>query len=853
MDAWDGETITEGYRALNLFTDRAELGRLYLGYLNDDPTPSGILFLHGDGGNGKSLLLDYLRTRLCKRIRPENWVYLATLSDVECIKQIEEAEDIEPVPIARLDFSLQGTRDGFEALLKLRRDLSDSGLPFPLFDFAVVTYLHKSHLLTEERLSRLFPAEEMSSIVELAGLVTGVPAAALVTAVLNLMQQHLGERFQMYRLRRNLDEARVQEIQWMDHETQLIQHLPRLFAEDLNAGVGDSDRLSRVAFFFDTHEAFWGHERELVGDLYYGRDEWLRRLLGILDRTNGIVVIVAGREPPRWDQAPTFPFTDLDVRHVSDLSDADALVFLERAGVQGEDLRRQLCEEARVAPDQVHPFYLGLGADLALAAARRGKSLTQADLELGPEAGNHRRRLVDRLLRYVVADVRDAVYAVAVCRSFNSEIYRYLAEELEFHASRSGFETLTRFSFVRHLLDDQFRIHDLLRRLERDEVTDYSRRASEAMEQYYRKRFQAGDELAIVDAIYHANRIEWQRGAVEWIQIFHQALQDSRFDLCSAFLEIRDELESRSDAVDALLYIQEAEFLHRLARYDEARSTYEKALEALDHVLRDEPGMTAAVMNDKGNVLVKIGGLEVALGNEPAAKSRYQDAIASFDTAVEKGALNYQLVSNRGNALVELGDLHARSGDRQGADHSYRRALAMMDLATQIGPREPGLLSNLGTTLSHIGNNLAWPKPRMVADRYYRFAITVFQTAIRLSPRDQVLYNNLGSALHNRGRLYARQRRRKPAERYYRMAIRAADQALRRAPDYLLALSNKGMYCEELGWRILVWARPHRIPDARQLYQEALDAYAKATEIAPNNVDYRTAMTRLRNRLSQIS
>ncbi len=224
----------------------------------------------------------------------------------------------------------------------------------------------------------------------------------------------------------------------------------------------------------------------------------------------------------------------------------------------------------------------------------------------------------------------------------------------------------------------------------------------------------------------------------------------------------------------------------------------------------------------------------------------------AFDAAAENGGLNYQLLSNRGNALVNLGDLQARSGDHRAADRSYRRALAMMDLAIQIGPREPQLVGNLGTTLVHIGNNLAWPNSRMQADLYYRLAIAVFGAAIRLSPRGHVLHNNLGSALHNRGKLYARQRRRKPVERYYRAAIRAADRALRLAPNYLRALSNKGLYCEELGWLILVWARPQRIADARKLCQEALDTFERAAEIAPDSAEYRTAITLLRNRLTEI-
>ena len=46
MDTGGGETITEGWRALELFTDRYELCRRFLSYVNDDPAPSSILQFH---------------------------------------------------------------------------------------------------------------------------------------------------------------------------------------------------------------------------------------------------------------------------------------------------------------------------------------------------------------------------------------------------------------------------------------------------------------------------------------------------------------------------------------------------------------------------------------------------------------------------------------------------------------------------------------------------------------------------------------------------------------------------------------------------------------------------------------
>ena len=67
------DSITTGWRAFDLFTDRHEAIRHFAAYLHDDVPRPTILCFHGDGGNGKSLLLRFLREHCCKRFRPEVW------------------------------------------------------------------------------------------------------------------------------------------------------------------------------------------------------------------------------------------------------------------------------------------------------------------------------------------------------------------------------------------------------------------------------------------------------------------------------------------------------------------------------------------------------------------------------------------------------------------------------------------------------------------------------------------------------------------------------------------------------------------------------------------------------------
>ncbi|MCI0528487.1 MAG: hypothetical protein L0Y56_13695, partial [Nitrospira sp.] len=301
--------ITEGWRALELFTDRYEAIRLFLSYLNEDPPCERILFFYGGGGNGKSLLLRFLRQHGCKRLRPEDWKWWSKMAEGEAFTEyLKKAKSVEPVPVADLDFGMQPRGDdrpqeAFSALLMLRRDLAGYGLLFPLYDFACVWYLHKTKQLSSDRLRSLFPSEEFDFVIQLVEVIGKFSGAELVGTIFNVFSKHLGkrlglrERLTLYLQRRGLDAAQVEAIQRMDPESELMDKLPELFAQDLNASLSLEGAPRRVVLFFDAHEAFWGSEgRNFSRSHFFQQDEWLRRLLTTLNRSGRIVGVVAGRE-----------------------------------------------------------------------------------------------------------------------------------------------------------------------------------------------------------------------------------------------------------------------------------------------------------------------------------------------------------------------------------------------------------------------------------------------------------------------------------------------------------------------------------------------------------------------------
>ena len=60
-------------RSLELFFDRYDVIARFVSLINDDPPPRQVLYLHGLGGNGKSLLLRFLAARCCVRLTPPEW------------------------------------------------------------------------------------------------------------------------------------------------------------------------------------------------------------------------------------------------------------------------------------------------------------------------------------------------------------------------------------------------------------------------------------------------------------------------------------------------------------------------------------------------------------------------------------------------------------------------------------------------------------------------------------------------------------------------------------------------------------------------------------------------------------
>ncbi|MBD2297204.1 tetratricopeptide repeat protein [Nostoc sp. FACHB-190] len=837
-------SLTDGNRALQLFTDRHELTRVFAAYINDEPAAETILSFYGDGGNGKSLLLKFLRTKCCKRFRADIWQELKTKSAAEVAEYIESAQtwEFQPVPAILQDFGLAPNgddqpQDPFYGLLMLRRSLARAAtelnyrLRFPLYDFACVWYLKQKNRLTREKLAELFPAEEMDLLIEIVNAVSETSWGAIGKTVLGIFDKHLGENFRLYLQRRGLQEADVKEIRRMDAETELINELPRYLAQDLNVAMLQQKAPPRIVLFFDTHEAFWGSQRQQTGILYFQRDEWLRYFLAELELSRGIVAVIAGREAPRWEEADNFsiPQQYIDTQLVSHLSPTDADVYLLRAEIRNEELRQSAIAYSSVRENQVHPLLLGLSADVILQAQAQQVTLTAADFPKTAETVDKAKILINRLLKYADREISYAVHALSACRSFNFEIYRLLGAELHFTSSKPAFDILTEFSFVwdaEQLGEDWYRIHNLLRRLNYETNNEITQQAHVVLEKYYRQQGQ------VAEAIYHANRLDWRRGVNEWVEVFDKALRLSRYEQCRSLLEVRSGLIINSDFQLGRMSQFEGDYYAQLARYSEAQTEYLEAVAAYNQKLTITPNDTAT-LNNKGLALQSFGDLQTQLAEYLQALQAYNEAIAAYDQALHLAPDDNEVLNNKGIALRSLGNLQTQLAQHPQAIQSYTDAIATYNQALTLVPDDNYALNNKGVALESLGDLQTQLAQHSQAIQSYTDAITAYEQALNLAPDNNYALNNKGIALQNLGNLQTQLAQYPQAIQSYTDAIFVYDQALRLAPDYINGLNNKGVALQNLGD---LQTRLAQHPQAIQSYTDAIFAYDQALRLAPDDI-----------------
>ncbi|MEG4941297.1 hypothetical protein QUA80_13855, partial [Microcoleus sp. F4-D5] len=209
------------------------------------------------------------------------------------------------------------------------------------------------------------------------------------------------------------------------------------------------------------------------------------------------------------------------------------------------------------------------------------------------------------------------------------------------------------------------------------------------------------------EAIFHANRLDWEAGVDQWEEVFDEALRLSRYGECESLLAVRGELWIKSDFWLGKISISEGNYYAQLARYAEVKQEYLEAVAAYDREFILTPD-SKATLNNKGIALGALGDLQVQLSEFEAAKLSYSEALAALNSALLIAPDYIAALNNKGTALQSLGHLQAWLSEFEAAKLSYSEALAALNSALRIAPYDLAALGSKGMTLQSLGHLQAW-------------------------------------------------------------------------------------------------------------------------------------------------
>jgi tetratricopeptide (TPR) repeat protein len=168
------------------------------------------------------------------------------------------------------------------------------------------------------------------------------------------------------------------------------------------------------------------------------------------------------------------------------------------------------------------------------------------------------------------------------------------------------------------------------------------------------------------------------------------------------------------------------------------------------------------------------------------ASEKNEEAIASYDKALEIKPDKHEAYYNRGNSLANLG--------------RYEEAIASYDMALEIKPDDHEAYYNRGNSLDNLGR--------------YEEAIASYDMALEIKPDKHEAYYNRGISLRKLGR--------------YEEAIASYDMALEIKPDDPGALYNKAC----------CYGLQNQAERASDFLKQAIDLYVECRDMAKTDTHF---------------
>ena len=725
------------FSAQKAFTDRTELLEWFEdGLVAQRPDEYRVLAVHGVGGHGK--------TRLCKE-------FMKTVA--------QRADSFKSFGWAHVDFENARFRQPEETLLHIRLALAKTaGVPFPVFNVAFIRHfeLTQKSAPVRDRYPELFTYlnADYGNAVAAMTQASGIPFVGEAAKVFTTLVRGYGwarDAFQRYG--REALEG-IEELAAPD----LFEALPRYLGADVAHYLTHSTSPRRLVVFVDTYERLWTGQAHVTGPAAVRVDNWVRRLA---EELPGVLFVILGRDQLRWPEVDPSWTPVIEQRLLSELSAADADLFLRKVPITEDDIRHHIVVASRGVP-----FYL----DLQVGVYERLMNRSEVPA-VGAFGGTHP-EIIARFLDHLDPAMVAALTALAHARMFDAEVLHALRQACPAQVQHVVFGELAQQSFVERHTDGFCTMHGLMREylVASAHASDMTlaRALHAALAAFWSARAEvAGPQQvdaaacrALAEAVFHL-RLSDPQGCIVWFdaQFFNYLNAYAGQTLGPLTKELLPLCETRFGPDHA----ETAKALTNLARVLISQGEVEPAEPLLRRALATQEAALGADHPDTARTVAVLAGCFIGHGDHAAAEPLVRRALSIRERVLgaehpltlstldllattlselgrhdEAAPLGQRVFEVRQRllgpdhpdtavALTTLADLLLKRGDFGAAEPLARRALAAQEKALPAGHPDIGLsLWNLAEALRGQ-DRLAEAEP--LAER----SLKVWETALGAS------------------------------------------------------------------------------------------------------------------------
>jgi tetratricopeptide (TPR) repeat protein len=548
------------------------------------------------------------------------------------------------------------------------------------------------------------------------------------------------------------------------------------------------EELAKQSIASQLNEHFQPFSRKTDAIKTYGLSIWLNKWLQLLV-DKGAIVVIAGRHFELWrtQLEQLDKFSEVEIRQLVEASHYPKIKLLSTQAAASEALLSVL---KRVSFGG-NPLWLAVGMNLVELLLQEGKDILDlaknehalqecfehTEGTLNPEEIEHascKLAIFNRVTRQLPAHLLDQIWKLALPNVLDEEILSILLGD-NIESVIPLYKNLRILNKKRG--DKSFYLHEEVR----DLLTFYARNKkywdSEMAHSLHDKLANLFEVRAKRKQALLPNLIvEWMDLALATEMYYHQhhgkiinleELMGVSYFLASSCSDIIDNptLEDNWFMMGLVLFASGCN--------EEAIASYDKALE-LKHNFHK-------AWNNRGAALSDLG--------------RKEEAIASYDKALELKPDFHKAWNNRGVVLSNVG--------------RKKEAIVSYDKALEFKPDFHEAWNNRGLALSYLGRK--------------EEAIASYDKAIELKPDDNEAWFNRGNSLSDLGR--------------QEEAIASYDKAIELKPDSHNTWNNRGLALSDLGRKeeaIASYDKAIALSDLGRK-EEAIISYGKAIAIKPDH------------------